>query len=541
MPSITEDEIYFGYNPIDDLRQRVNTERPTPEQVDAGRNAFAQEALNIAPITGEALSARDAWEASGAGGQALAEGRYGDAAGHYVDMATGTIGAIPLAGALARGSKRVGKWLDENLHPAINALTDLMPKDPASQTNLFAGPGAKTADLGALQRAQEMQSQGVDRSAIWQQTGWFQGVDGEWRFEIDDSTALLHPSQMAMHPHELMPNSRQDDMSKFMTHPELYDAYPDLAQLKTTYNPEATRADYWGTYYPGTKDRPENVVVNGASKSPLSTNLHEVQHAIQQRERFATGGNHETAIAPIIDDINGRLSALARQIDSASPIEAVELKAEYNRLMDARTQVWNNRDEIYRRLAGEVEARAVQMRRHMNADERRAVAPWNTPEYIPEDKQIVRFPDGGQNAMASARSPMLRRYGTETPWTGYRHDDIADDVQDEAARRRTPFEQTNAFRDELRSEAEADIARRAERANRPQILFQGRVPDWDNTEPTFWLSAKYVNDARGQRDFAIQLAKRDMEQYTDPVEQARLAKVIEALETQWTFGRPQKN
>lgn len=51
----------------------------------------------------------------------------------------------------------------------------------------FAGINAKNADMDALRKAKEMQAAGVEDETIRQQTGWFRGTDGKWRWEIDDS------------------------------------------------------------------------------------------------------------------------------------------------------------------------------------------------------------------------------------------------------------------------------------------------------------------------------------------------------------------
>ncbi len=51
----------------------------------------------------------------------------------------------------------------------------------------YGGENAKTADLGQLERAKQMQAQGADMESIRKATGWFKGRDGKWRFEIDDS------------------------------------------------------------------------------------------------------------------------------------------------------------------------------------------------------------------------------------------------------------------------------------------------------------------------------------------------------------------
>lgn len=51
----------------------------------------------------------------------------------------------------------------------------------------FAGQKASTANLEQLKNAQEMETLGADMKSIRKTTGWFKGMDGKWRFEIDDS------------------------------------------------------------------------------------------------------------------------------------------------------------------------------------------------------------------------------------------------------------------------------------------------------------------------------------------------------------------
>lgn len=51
----------------------------------------------------------------------------------------------------------------------------------------FAGQKASTANLEHLKNAQEMETLGADMKSIRKATGWFKGMDGKWRFEIDDS------------------------------------------------------------------------------------------------------------------------------------------------------------------------------------------------------------------------------------------------------------------------------------------------------------------------------------------------------------------
>lgn len=95
---------------------------------------------STAPVSGELLSARDAWDASGRGGNALLEGNYGEAASQYGDMLLGLLGAVPGAGIVARGTKRGAAWMNRNLPAGVNRLVDaMMPADP--KNTMFSGGG----------------------------------------------------------------------------------------------------------------------------------------------------------------------------------------------------------------------------------------------------------------------------------------------------------------------------------------------------------------------------------------------------------------
>jgi len=67
-------------------------------------------------------------------------------------------------------------------------LAGVMPKNALG---IFGGRLAKTADHAALAKAEEMAAAGAPREDIWNQTGWFQGADKKWRFEIPDDAAAI--------------------------------------------------------------------------------------------------------------------------------------------------------------------------------------------------------------------------------------------------------------------------------------------------------------------------------------------------------------
>lgn len=319
----------------------------TPEH----RGALAKALLSVAPGSGEAMSLRDSWNASGKAVDALVAGDYGQAASEYGNLATALLGALPGAGIVARGTKRGAAWMDENLPSWINrGLDAIVPSDPKNTLNIFAGPTAKTADTQALSKAQEMAGGGANRDDIWRDTGWFQGTDGKWRFEIDDTQAKLSGIEKAPinTGHFADANDAHRKTFNGLDHPGLSAAYNTESLPFSGYYGPGLIDD---AHYSGKSD--PYISVTASSKNAAKSNaLHEMQHHIQEKEGFSFGGSpmHFYDEADTLDD----------------------------------------RMELYRRLASEVEARNVQSRMNMTPAERRFKAPWLTQD-VPDEQQIVRF------------------------------------------------------------------------------------------------------------------------------------------------------
>ena len=99
------------------------------------------------PGSGEAMSARDAWDASGRGSNALLRGAYGDAAGEYGTMLLALLGAIPGVGILARGTRSGAQWMDRHVPDNINRMLDnnhsARPEELASSSKTLYNPPSK--------------------------------------------------------------------------------------------------------------------------------------------------------------------------------------------------------------------------------------------------------------------------------------------------------------------------------------------------------------------------------------------------------------
>jgi hypothetical protein len=236
----------------------------------------------------------------------------------------------------------------------------------APAVGMLAGPSAKTANLDKLNAAKSMQAAGHDADTIFKETGWFQHpLDQKWRFEIPDNGAIWKGPDWQSVP---LGKARVGQASEFLDHPELFNAYPELRESKLEYfrpNP----ANYGpGEIIPGGAYDPESrhlAVRADAPETidPRSVSLHEFQHAIQQREGFATPLSPYQEAERLEDTTLGRFMP-------SSWVDGIA----FNR---------------YRRNAAEVEARNVQTRRDMTPDERRETPPWETQSH-PFEKQIVR-------------------------------------------------------------------------------------------------------------------------------------------------------
>ena len=106
------------------------------------------------------------------------------------------------------------------------------------------GQKAKTADKLKLSRAQEMQQAGKSREEIFDETGWWQGKDKQWRFEIKDD-----PNDIDLDAFEREEENRLP--LKALYHNEaLFKAYPQLANLEVRL--ESSNDNYSG-YADGSK------------------------------------------------------------------------------------------------------------------------------------------------------------------------------------------------------------------------------------------------------------------------------------------------
>lgn len=189
-------------------------------------------------------------------------------------------------------------------------------------------------------RAEQMVKEDFDPTVIKIQTGWEQGIDNFWRYEIPDPFMESDVIEDYVKPRFGEPINIRMILKDAL----ILKAYPQLGDL-TLYAMYSPRNGTAGYYNPDTR----GMVVSMGSPSDIfdyrieGVLLHEIQHLIQEIEGFAKGGDPKTI---------GR--------------------------------------RRYHCLAGEVEARNICHRHLLNEEERRRMLRTETQDVL-DSKQIISF------------------------------------------------------------------------------------------------------------------------------------------------------
>ena len=195
-------------------------------------------------------------------------------------------------------------------------------------------------------------------------SGWFKGKDGQLRYEISDEAMKLKDKDWTY--------GEKGKLADFVEHPELFKAYPELKDMPFEVGQKTDK--YIASFNPNTQTLKINPdAIKSGDEGILDVITHEVQHAIQHKEGFATGSNPTYAAEQA-------LTELAEKIYSMPPGKA-KLEAQ-----DLYFELRNNKEEfgqyMYLRSPGEVEANIVSARRKLS-DEMRKKFP------IEDHKQLV--------------------------------------------------------------------------------------------------------------------------------------------------------
>lgn len=269
----------------------------------------------------------------------------------------------------------------------------LLPGAPPGALGSFGGIRARTADKAKLAEAKELLEKGASEAEIRGRTGWWKGLDGEWRFEIPDNNLRI--------------------TADGFEHPELFAAYPDMKGTdikRFPYDEKEKITGHLGRDHIALAD-------NLSDEEVRSVLAHELQHRVQDNEGFSPGASTRT---PAVQDaaieeftqVRADAKRIAKEYDQSlsdwmrkngglggwfgpNKEQLAQFHEQYPDLAAAheqaqdflnhiktRTGLWNVLSEMefnaYQRTLGETEARAVQDRLDYTPEQRRMTPPLDT-------------------------------------------------------------------------------------------------------------------------------------------------------------------
>jgi hypothetical protein len=250
--------------------------------------------------------------------------------------------------------------------------------------------------------------------------------------DLRAQTKALREERTALHGPETDPGWRGNLAKYALDHPELYEAYPELANMIIKQGGKGmggARATLWQSA-PAKAGDPlsshvsMDIYEEGLKNDPRSSALHEMQHAIQGVEGWSPGGSpmmafkdprsfdilnslRQTALTPMSFEDYAQRFAHVSDLNKGyeqykSSIPGIVKKMDRDLQTDAA-------NEYYRRLAGESEARATQARRDMGNAER-AQTPLSETFDVPLSDQIVKPADYAHGGPVSRDAMQIKAW-----------------------------------------------------------------------------------------------------------------------------------
>lgn len=262
---------------------------------------------------------------------------------------------------------------------------------PKGMANLYGDDAARAM----MSQAEQRLASGEPVQAVWQDMLMAKGPEGKWRHEIDDSGANI----------SMKNDGYQGRLPVVLEHEGIYAAYPDSKQIVANYKNLGSNS---GEYSPTSPYTGQEIISVNPFRAKKDTLLHELQHAVQEREGFAKGGSPEifenvtkdsvAALNSLFENYKGLVEKYGEEKagwlitgEKGSPVgtatrEIKRLEQELEQMIERQISGRVSAVDMYKNLAGEAESRAVQDRMNMSIPERKA----SFPEYLTRDDLIVR-------------------------------------------------------------------------------------------------------------------------------------------------------
>lgn len=317
---------------------------------------------------------------------------YGQRASHYHEQAVD---------AIERTAEAAEHPASELEGLTLRAVDEVKSRGPPEKYS-YAGRNAENADLDALHEAERYEMQGVDAETIRQKTGWFRGADGKWRSEVNDSGMKLrfesglydydtelrekNRAWARLTDRKLTDEQRRDladyqrsaergdtdealyekltgefggdfekwaltlettkeatksipnytTLGKLVNAPELFAAYPDLADVGVTF--QTLERGQNGGYNRRFDSIELSRDLKNRPEALLNSLIHEVQHAIQQRESFTPGANLKYWNRKLEEGYDGR--------DAETRREGARLREQYEQMKASDPEFMRSMEEL---------------------------------------------------------------------------------------------------------------------------------------------------------------------------------------------------
>ena len=180
----------------------------------------------------------------------------------------------------------------------------------------------KTYRMDNLKVAEKMERGKKDAKAIKLATGWERGADGKWRYEmpdakIKDMTDVGGGNIVKRFDDDMLWNDGK--LADVIDAPGLFEAYPQLKDVRIDTDAIMNDMPSNGEYNAKTN----TITIHADELKYMNSILnHEIQHAIQSIEGFATGGNE--------DSVRSRIEERMQNIEDAANVAAGTLDEYHN-------------------------------------------------------------------------------------------------------------------------------------------------------------------------------------------------------------------
>lgn len=275
------------------------------------------------------------------------------------------------------------------------------------------------AELESLGKAQEMLKNGKTEYSVWRETGWFKGLDGNWKKEVFPHVKDILKDDFVnkIKNNETKYNVLYKFDKIFKPETKLLEKYKVLKDYRLMFIDDYKKSE--GSFNPASDIIRVNLAKLKGINEIGSVILHELQHAVQMQEGFVNGSNSDSFLEDgykqiskeqlkTFSELHGRLnefkaahkeSKVLEMLQVDDPMDPATLKrvledegvlkdSDIKKVLELNNDIGeiildyfkNNKDafSLYSAVTGEVEARNVPRRQYLTEEQLTDIHPMST-------------------------------------------------------------------------------------------------------------------------------------------------------------------